>query len=822
MNVSVREKRKCTRKRRVALSTWCIFSLCASKLVQVLVQRVCSSATPDFVVIGFYDGKLSCDALMSSVLSDVDVHPVDISKYRGVSEDVKRRNAIRDWIGRASGHRRARSFGRDTIFLSIDLTTVSLRARLKTLRGVSSEMYEQLRRGSVFVPSYPTSTSNSLGLLKYIRKTRQTHTLDLQHDIFCPSYAVDGCPRALVVTDENALPQTNKLDSTVMLELRSEIERRYKKEVRTCLNITARMGEQRNATKKLIDHFQIDSEFDGPYDSSMHSRSETERTSVDFVRVKAWTGDSIARLLQSQNVFMPRSLESNFSSEFLRLVACTVSHLTAIYMAYSAGVHHALVTEDGVVLPNGFKARLESVLSEAPNDWETLQLMVVNPQVANAVTNLYATHYIKWYPTHNSSAAYIISRRGMAKVLHRWEVKSRVSHFHSQPSLEWVFPTDGVYRTDESIFFPTRSYTYTRANFIRESRAATSLARDITIQTDVVSARNRPNFRMLAPDSIIMISNVRVRRVADFNQTIALLLKNFREVRKSVRLVSLRVNVVCLNHVIAQDVRRQLSHEIGQTDQLFVSVSVNRLRFNKFMFVAEEIPSFRSFERVMLLDSDMDFIGFPFMEYFELTASYIVCGTVHQNIRDMLSMNRDKPSRQWYKIFEGSWWERHAPHALLVESTFIEQGFTLLDATFAEWYFTKILTHRHLYYTDRDDMQRRSRESDYGPDLLWCGAAAVWLKNHNILSRSKPCAFTTFPVHHTDDRQLGFEETREPQAVQLYTRIQSQSIQRFKESFPQWFAYSHHFRRTVDGHVRSEDPLVRHLLDHSVRCIRCM
>ena len=207
------------------------------------------------------------------------------------------------------------------------------------------------------------------------------------------------------------------------------------------------------------------------------------------------------------------------------------------------------------------------------------------------------------------------------------------------------------------------------------------------------------------------------------------------------------------------------------------------------------------------------------MEYFELTADYIV-SFIHQNIYNMLDINRDKPLRQWFKIFDGMWWERNSPLSLLMESNFVEQGFAMLDAQFAEWYFEQIFTERHLMYTDHIDMEQRPRESDFGPDLLWCGAAAEWLKEHNILSRTKPCAFSTFPVYHMDTKQLEREETSDLKLLQEQTWIQRRPMQLLSQSFPQWFAYSVQFTQAIGGHVRIEDPSIRHLLDHSIRCIR--
>ena len=342
------------------------------------------------------------------------------------------------------------------------------------------------------------------------------------------------CPRALIITDDTTQAQMSKLDQTIILETLSEIERRYKDKVRSCLN-TVQTDPEKPILSKSMHHFSIGSGIN----TFTGSSSELEHTSLNVVRVEAWTSDSVAQLLRTGIVSLPTTLKFDELPEaFLQVVACTISHLTAIYMAHSAGVQYALVTEDGVVFPIDFKERLEHALRKAPSDWETLQMMVVNPRVANVVASLYATHHIKWYPTHNSSAAYIISREGMTKVLTRWGIKTNGWQFHAQPNFVWEFPADGVYHAHENIFFPTRSYTYSRAKLVDLPHRAIPLANGGARQTDTVSAWHHPSFRMLAPDSMIMISYMRVQHIDDFNRTIMSVLQNFLEVRKIVRLVT--------------------------------------------------------------------------------------------------------------------------------------------------------------------------------------------------------------------------------------------------------------------------------------------
>ena len=133
----------------------------------------------------------------------------------------------------------------------------------------------------------------------------------------------------------------------------------------------------------------------------------------------------------------------------------------------------------------------------------------------------------------------------------------------------------------------------------------------------------------------------------------------------------------------------------------------------------------------------------------------MIIGAVHENINEQLGVNYHRPTRQHFKIFDGRWWRAELPETLAVKIPFIEQGFALMDAKFASWYFKRILKRQYLGTAKHFLWWETSYAlhlSDFGPDLMWCGAAKEWLARQKF-SRRDPCILTTVSsIMHMDSR----------------------------------------------------------------------
>jgi len=112
------------------------------------------------------------------------------------------------------------------------------------------------------------------------------------------------------------------------------------------------------------------------------------------------------------------------------------------------------------------------------------------------------------------------------------------------------------------------------------------------------------------------------------------------------------------------------------------------------------------------------------------------------------SLLRADSHRQWFKVHDAKEWKREDVGVAEFQSVdpipvrFLEQYFVLIEANFAAKYFEKILTDAFV-----------SQNSDYGPDQMWCGAAAdKTYGNSSILS--SPCSLIPVISLHEDTRQI--------------------------------------------------------------------
>ncbi len=104
-------------------------------------------------------------------------------------------------------------------------------------------------------------------------------------------------------------------------------------------------------------------------------------------------------------------------------IGCCLSHITAIYTAWSNGNEYALICEDDVDFFLGVEVfqRIEQILTTLPtsvkDDWEVLQLQYIEPTFLKMLLPYVQeqNRVIKGY--FMGAAAYLINRKGMEKFL---------------------------------------------------------------------------------------------------------------------------------------------------------------------------------------------------------------------------------------------------------------------------------------------------------------------------------------------------------------------------------------------------------------------
>lgn len=146
-------------------------------------------------------------------------------------------------------------------------------------------------------------------------------------------------------------------------------------------------------------------------------------------------GRDVAPLLATSVDAVPDNVEHSprDSPEFLGALGCTVSHLLALSAAYARGLDYALILEDDVVpdLVPFWREDLPHYVHGLPRGWSIAQLALIGDEAMwdQAYDGWYtAVAGGRWGPAKVaastvfwSTAAYVVSRVGMAAILGRFQ-----------------------------------------------------------------------------------------------------------------------------------------------------------------------------------------------------------------------------------------------------------------------------------------------------------------------------------------------------------------------------------------------------------------
>ena len=190
--------------------------------------------------------------------------------------------------------------------------------------------------------------------------------------------------------------------------------------------------------------------------------------SVDKLRITRVPAEN-ADDVESKNITIPgvqvlsKSSKNDNLKNFARFtkglyndneVACTLSHLKAINLAYQSGDETALILEDDVIVSEKFAQYWDDYSASAPKDWEVLQFYVNNKYIQAHLSNI-ADGWVRWFPDHWGTTAYIINRQGMEAILN----KAVDNELMEKGDIRFL--KSGMILADELIYYHAVTYTAT-------------------------------------------------------------------------------------------------------------------------------------------------------------------------------------------------------------------------------------------------------------------------------------------------------------------------------------------------------------------------
>ncbi|KAH8098231.1 hypothetical protein JL720_1163 [Aureococcus anophagefferens] len=200
-------------------------------------------------------------------------------------------------------------------------------------------------------------------------------------------------------------------------------------------------------------------------DRSVRMEKQFEEAGIsNFKRVPAFDGKKLfgdPKLLAS-TVELPSEMKQS-SGE----IGCSLSHLRAAEMALELDDDYVMVMEDDIHLTfyGAWRTTVKEIVSQAPPDWQVLQLTINNVRVLRTLLGL-GSSFVPWRKNHWSTGAYLINRRGCQRA---------VDEFTRGPnsSPRYRLPANVQLVSDVLMYNGPGAYTHTRPLFDHEIKEST-------------------------------------------------------------------------------------------------------------------------------------------------------------------------------------------------------------------------------------------------------------------------------------------------------------------------------------------------------------
>jgi GR25 family glycosyltransferase involved in LPS biosynthesis len=465
-------------------------------------------------------------------------------------------------------------------------------------------------------------------------------------------------------------------------------------------------------------------------------------------------------------------------------VACTLSHLKAILQAYNNGHDTVLIMEDDQVLTTEFLLDWRTYASLAPPDWTALQWTTSKNTLLKQGRNLHDP-WISWQPDHFSTGTYMLSRKGMQRIIEKTWAGGPPPL--GDESHSWHILEPDMVKADELLYFLAgNTYTSTHpwvgltrhTSLVGNSNHRPLLFKEVestfgTAKSSIQQALPQMEYP-LRPEKILVLSNLQMTS----EDAISFELERLRV---DVAVLSMwHANTKWILNVVLTDptLLFHLDETISATPRLpewvDLRVKVDSETFNKFAFLKTIVAEMATYDYVLFKDNDQRLAGFPWNSFLEEKGDALVSGPLREARSESLMRGRIDAKRGWYQFYDGKEWKgaESSTTALFVSVKpfpfpFIEMFFVLMQGDYAKWFFSQLLTDAFI-----------SQPSSWGPDSMWCGAA------NDFDSNKTACNLVPLISLHEDTRQI--VQTSPEKDEERYRR--REIIKHFKENptFARW------------------------------------
>lgn len=248
---------------------------------------------------------------------------------------------------------------------------------------------------------------------------------------------------------------------------------------------------------------------------------------------------------------------------------------------------------------------------------------------------------------------------------------------------------------------------------------------------------------------------------------------------------------VVLTHFDLVDLLRQSLSKLPNM-HVQVQMEFSNERYNKFTLVRQKLDAISNFDYVLLKDNDIRLAGFEWNTFFNANKHSIISGPFRQKVEGTTSrykkfiheMQTDASATPYVNLQDATLFNTYQDddfRTVLSKAVMtLEEFMVMMKSSYAAWFFNEILTSEFL-----------SQDVDWGPDLMWCGAAYDYQQQVIESKRGYPCSLTSLNINDMDKKQIS--ETRKMESHRLYVERGNEIVQSFmkkKLTFKRWIEAS--------------------------------
>ena len=523
---------------------------------------------------------------------------------------------------------------------------------------------------------------------------------------------------------------------------------------------------------------------------------------IRLQRVSAVTSEDVVHMIANKSLVLngvDNLVDRNTSYEWWdkkytsEELACTLSHLKATRQAYLDGHESVLIVEDDAVLTNRFLESWNVYADLAPVDWAILQWTTNNAVVNRKQSHRSNDFWISWTGYHWSTIAYTISRECMKKLLIHTSSKFSPKREQIEP-IQWWFDQKNMLRADELLYFiAEKTYTSTYC-WIVPSKFNSTIHRGHIPWFHFGQSKHSPSSSVdrlryrKRQESIAVVMSIRISDAKQIGEELCNLDADIRSLAHFNPRSKWFVKVV-LTHFDLVDLFRQSLSKL-QDAHVQLQVELSNERFNKFTLVREKLDAISKFDYVLLKDNDIRLAGFEWNTFSDANKHSIISGPYRQKVEGTTSrykkyiyyMRKDPTAHvnlqdaTLFNTYRDDDFQTVLSKAVMT----LEEFMVMMNSSFAAWFFNEILTSDFL-----------SQDIDWGPDLMWCGAAYDYQQQINNPKRGYPCSLTSLNINDMDKRQIS--KAKDVESYLTYVERGNQVVESFMTknlTFKRWIEAS--------------------------------